>query len=452
MQRENSVYSSGMEVDERDGFGAQKRGPSHRRSISHIPKAPVETRLFRDDSLDRLYSNIPYPPSSGPLRPELAKLYDRKTQSFGGYSHRGSLSETHISEQYLPGPPTCVSETSVLVNDSAVNLKKKAPKDDAKETNVALQLTLLPGSYTDDDKCSYHWSELDSNTCWKDAESRSSCSVASTFVVHNTEADKEWDRQSSFTAESYEDSVLSFDSLDAFDELEEELEEGPKLKPLKPSFLKDCMTALNSSHLHNSRHKRVSGSPNFCPKSFHLLAEESGIVPKAARRQGSLLQVASAVEAAMPKPYTKSFVQKPHHESPDHYPSKFDFHKDFDSVLGSSLMHKFDPSQIDWDLDLLEGSSSEESIRGKATNVKKGHKSGVGGWFHSALGLSFKLLVMISGVAMLVHNAKRGKAIENLTKSDFSIFDFTSISTKPFFNSGAFPVSILDSSSPHKPH
>eukprot|EP00210_Caulerpa_lentillifera_P008829 g8425.t1 len=458
-----------------------------RETHSNIPKAPLEgARLFRDnDGLDRLYSNIPYPPYSGKLRPALEKLYQRKTQSFGGYSDHGSLpydtrslsgvcfrdriNERAESVHLCSEASVYGVATAVLESDAFQGVRSSSNKV---RNDVFVQTASQ--RFDTDDECSFHWSELESTSSWKHTASEKCESLSSTVLVGESECDMECDWQSTISEESLADSVLSYDSLNAFTELEERSTSPATLKPLRPTFLMECRASLGGGGgLAEMRKKQrgVSGSPNFCPKSFHLLAEETGVLPRRPKgpllnHQGTLLQVASVMESSSinNKSCSKSStVQKSCEDaSSDEQNYVMNFHTELDWIGSKPKANRFPAAAtttaataafMDWDLDLLGSRNSSEERFSKMSigsswrneNQEKQQRRGVNRWMHGALGVSMKLLVMISGIVMLVQNAKKGKLNEYHASCDLSIFEFPELSITPFFNSGAFPGSILES-------
>eukprot|EP00210_Caulerpa_lentillifera_P006650 g6353.t1 len=344
-----------------------------RRGNSRIPKPPQGDQLFKYNGLDRLYSNIPYPPpSTGSIKPTLASFYQGQSRG-----------------------------------------------DD----------------------------------CWTEIERVSSMVV-------------EW--EGSVSEESLSDSVQSMDyHLSAFAELKDDAK-APTLKPLQPTFLKDCLVSLQ---IDDNSVKSKTRSSDFVDFSLEyesigkreVECEVMGHYKSNKERDSSkyLFQVTSAMEPSSRSP-SKKLVQQycdPHENQ--EYIISFNNNVESWTTAANPIMHQFPSSLFSWN-DKESSNNNKEEVLLNPNQVSKGvvkedhshckikPSRGIGGWMHSAFNGSLKMLAVVAGVAILAQNAPPFRNTGEFTSNhNAKNLDFPNQTIASFYNSGAYPLSLLDLESFH---
>lgn len=261
----------------------------------------------------------------------------------------------------------------------------------------------------------------------------------------------EWDWESSVSGESLSDSVFSLNTSPKPTEKEplEEALKTPTLKPLQRTFLKDCMKTLNIKEESTNKSEQFSKTSEFCSKTHTLLTEYQGrsllrdydISDKRRKpKQRSYLQVASVGRDPTSQPLTGGLVQQ-FCDSHEDYNIKA-FIKDLDHWTSDPPSY-----EVDWNDKVLKNKGCSKGVvleeEGDSCCTFKSSR-GRGSWFSSALGASLKMLAVVSGVAILAQNAQTNNQCEFASVHDASNLDFPDSPTSAFYNSGAYPLSLLE--------
>lgn len=451
-------------------------GHVRHRSQSSIPKPPCEAPLFRNDTVDRLFSKIPYPTTAGNL------FYNVHT---GEECWRyGKPSEAHKSSGNFSHIFQCQEERGC----------KHSSRDQLNSVSPGGMSDVREGSEREFEDCQHcSGTPVSTNISRLSNFEAKNFSFSSQSTVREYGSDltdlmEDWGEQSDLLAQSVDSDACSVVSV----EVHKHQGDGPRLIGLPPTFLKDCMAENETGKEWHSDIARVSSAlevhsneawekhnPSRTQSPFSMMSSSPHAVYKLGRlrrRPQMPVSESSDDDSGDDETRASSAMSLSSERSKKHHSSRAvssllkrqtaDMslsEKDEDLEDFSICAMKFSSrgsftSQLTFDsFDKLHHHAAERTISEKAY---KGHaeeepfRHRMAHWLGVTANVSLKALMMLSGAALVHLLADNNKTQTNKPHStevndefdvDAQEFSFSCTLVPSGQMTHSYPVSLMDS-------